>query len=50
VKKEGYIQLNAHIPTQMHTALKKQAIDERRTMADILQDALRTYMKKAKKR
>lgn len=50
MKKEGYIQLNAHIPTQMHKDLKKQAIEESRTMAEILQDAVRAYLKKAKKK
>ncbi len=49
MKKDGFVQLNAHIPTLMHTDLKKQAVDERRTMAAILQDAVRAYLKKKKK-
>lgn len=50
MKKEGYIQLNALIPADMHKSLKKQAVEEDRTMADILKDALASYLKKTKKK
>ena len=50
MKKPGYTQLNALIPDQMHKELKKQAVEEERTMADILTDALDSYLKKVKKK
>jgi len=50
VKKEGFTQLNAMIPTPMHKDLKKQAVEESRNMADIIVDALAAYLKKAKKK
>lgn len=50
MKKKGYFQLNALIPTDVHKELKKQAIEEERTMSDILKDALIAYLKKAKKK
>jgi hypothetical protein len=50
VKKKGYTQLNALIPTPMHKGLKKQAAEEERPMAEILEDALTDYFKKVKKK
>ena len=50
MKKPGYTQLNALIKTPMHKDLKKQAAEEERPMADILEDALAAYLKKAKKK
>lgn len=50
MKKPGFIQLNALIRTPLHKDLKKQAIEESRTMADILEDALTAYLRKKKQK
>ncbi len=50
MKKPGYTQLNALIKTPKHKSLKKQAAEEGRTMAAILEDALNDYFKKIKKK
>ena len=50
MKKKGFTQLNALIPDEMHEDLKVQAVRERRTMAEILKDALASYLKKVKKK
>ena len=50
MKKAGFIQLNALIRESLHKDLKKQAVEESRTMADILEDALTAYLKKKQKK
>lgn len=50
MKKPGFVQLNALIKEDRHKELKKQAVEEGRTMAEILDDALDAYLKKVKKK
>ena len=41
--------LNARIDAQLHTALKIRAAEDRRTMTQILEEALHAYLAKPKK-
>jgi predicted DNA-binding protein len=50
MKKEGYIQLNAHMRIPLHKNLKKLAIEEGRTMAALLEEAVEDLIKKKAKK
>lgn len=42
--KPDKVLLNARIDAQLHTALKIRAAEDRKTMTQLLEEALRTYL------